>query len=180
MFRHFGGIGVKTEKGRAINAQHLNPNTKDLSPNATKQKGGSIADPAGARAVMWYEVDQTDWYRGPPRSEFVPGTIGDVGQNVFDFGERLAKKLDGTKEVDGKTYPLFNLTPEQRKTAEQVIVGLKRLGSLMTATENLEEIKREEASVVQLIADSEGILKAITKNEREADTEVPTAEAVAG
>jgi hypothetical protein len=41
-------------------------------------------------------------------------------------------------------------------------------------------VKRDQARLEALIADSTDILKAIAKNESEAETEVPTAEAVAG
>lgn len=169
--RHFGAIGIDTEKGRAVNAKHLDPRGKNYRPR----------DIEGAKANMFFEPESGDWFKGPPRDYYVPGTIGDVGENVMRFGDQLSKKLDATKDRgDGVEVPIFNLTPDQRQIVEQTVVGLKRLGALLTATENLEELQREQAKTEQLIRDSEGILSAIVGNEQNAETEVPEAEAVAG
>jgi hypothetical protein len=169
--RYFGAIGVDMQKGTAVNAKHVDERSKNYRPR----------DVDGAKANMWFRPEDGDWFQGPPRDYYVPGTIGDVGDNVLRFGDRLSKMLKGTKDRgDGMQVPYFDLNDEQRKVADEVVIGLRRLGALMTATENLDEVKRDQARLEALIADSTDILKAIAKNESEAETEVPTAEAVAG
>jgi hypothetical protein len=169
--RYFGAIGVDMDKGTAKNAKHVDERTKTYRPR----------DVEGAKANLWFKPEDGNWFAGPPRDYYVPGTIGDVGDNVLRFGDRLSKMLEGTKDRgDGQQVPVFNLTADQRKVADQVVVGLRRLGALMTAKENAEELKRELAQTEALIGDSKNILAAITKNEDEAETEVPTMEAVNG
>jgi hypothetical protein len=170
-FKHFGAIVIDTEKGRATNAKHRDP----------RSKGYTAPSVDGAKANMWFEPENGGWFAGPPRDYYVPGTIGDVGENVIRFGDRLAKQLDGTKDRgDGTQVPFFDLNDEQRAVANQVVVGLKRLGALMAATQNEAELKIELAKQRALIADATDVLSAIASNEQDTETEIPTAEAVAG
>ena len=169
--RYFGAIGLDMEKGRATNAKHVDPRTKTYRPR----------DLEGAKANLWFKPEEGGWFAGPPRDYYVPGTIGDVGENVMRFGDQLSKKLTSTKDRgDGEQVPFFNLTDEQRKVVDQTIVGIKRLGALMAATENAEELKRELAQTEALIKDSENILSSIVGAEKKAETDVPQTQAVVG
>jgi hypothetical protein len=167
--RSFGAIGIEMNKGTAVNAKHVDERSKNYRPRYID----------GAKANMFYQPEQGGWFAGPPRDYFVPGTIGDVGDNVLRFGDRLGKMLDGTKDRgDGTDVPIFDLNAEQRKVADQVVVGLKRLGALLSATENAEELKRELAQTEALINDSNKILETITETVDE--EQEPTLEAANG
>jgi hypothetical protein len=171
--RYFGEIGVEMKQGRATNAKHVDPRGKNYRPRNVD----------GAKANLWFEPEQGDWYTGPPRDEFVPGTIGVVGDNVVRFGERLADQLSGKalKTLpNGDKVPFYALNDEQREVANQVVIGLKRLGSLLSATENAEELRRELAKQEALINDSTSILETVTKDEDTTETDAPEQEAVAG
>jgi hypothetical protein len=168
---YFGNIGFKMDGGVCTEVQHFKPDNKRYRK----------ADLDGAKANNWYEpYDKSGkkayWFEGPERPAFTPGTIATVGDNILNFADRFLGKdgkpgqLDATKDNGrGETVPLYDLTDEQRKMAEQVLVGMKRFGALLTAQASKEELQAELDRVNELLNDSQRILNAVTKAEEKTD-----------
>lgn len=143
-FRHFGSIGidVKGQKVRLISAD---------------TKGYRGFDVDGAKANNWYEAadaagNRADWYTGPAPAQFEPNTLGDFGQNIVNFSERLSKQLDATKEVGNKEMPVYRLSDEDRQRADNALAFLKQLGKDVMAREEHEETQRRADELRQRIS----------------------------
>jgi len=129
----FGNIGCKMEKGVCTGVGHIAENSKRYTkPNLE-----------GAKANNWFEPydgqgNRADWFQGPEKPVYTPGTLGDVGQNVFDFAERLEKRLTATKDNGrGEEVPVFDLTEAETQLAETGLEAIRRLGTAIMAREEI-------------------------------------------
>jgi hypothetical protein len=170
---YFGNIGCKMEGGVCTEGRHIPADSKRYRK----------ADIDGAKANNWYEPydangNKAFWFEGPAKQLFTPGTIATVGDNILNFADRFIGKdgkpgqLDATKDNGaGKVVPLYDLTNEQRRMAEQVFTGLKRFGALLTAQATKEELQHELDRVNDLLAKSETMLATVTEQAGEISDE---------
>lgn len=106
-------------------------------------KGYRGFDVDGARANNWYDAFDADgnrstWYAGPAPADFQPMTVGDLAQDFIRFADRELKKLDATKEVNGKTVPIVSLNEQDRQNFENALEVVRRLANTIARHEEAE------------------------------------------
>jgi hypothetical protein len=131
---YFGGIGCKMEKGICTGVGHID----------VKAKNYHKPDLTGAKNNLWFEAynaagEKAHWFQGPPKPAYIPGTLGDVGQNVLNFADRLTKNLDATKDNGrGEQVPIYDLSDDDRKEMSVALDAIRKIGRRVMAREMLE------------------------------------------
>lgn len=143
-FKYFGNIGIDLRGGKC--------RMLDKNNRAYRTVEGSPFDVEGAKANNWFEPFEADgttrkaWYQGPNPSAFESNTLADFGDNIVKFADRLTRDIDKMRDVPGQgQVPVYALTEQQHKQAEDAIAVLKRLGvSVMAGMEiqNLDEQRK--------------------------------------
>jgi hypothetical protein len=130
----FGAIGCKMEKGVCTGVGHID----------VKAKNYHKPDLTGAKNNLWFEAynaagEKAHWFQGPPKPAYIPGTLGDVGQNVLNFADRLTKNLDATKDNGrGEQVPIYDLSDDDRKEMSVALDAIRKIGRRVMAREMLE------------------------------------------
>lgn len=162
---YFGNIGIKMEKGVATGVGHIAETSKRYrKPNLE-----------GAKANNWFEPydgdgKRRDWFNGPEKPAYTPGTLGDVGQNVVNFAERMlgtdtrvgqlfAEKDNGR----GEQVPVYDLTDDERQLAETTLKGLHQLGTMLMAREQVGVFAAKVKELQGFIAATDKVVDDINK-----------------
>jgi hypothetical protein len=151
---YFGAIGCKMEKGVCTSVGHIDPKARNYhKPDLT-----------AAKANLWFEYynaagEKAHWFKGPPKPAYIPGTLGDVGQNVLSFADRLQKNLDGTKDNGrGEQVPIYDLSDDDRKELAVALGAIRTIGKRVMAREMLDEanaVIERSAAVFQMGSEPE-------------------------
>ena len=172
----FGAIGCKMDKGVCTAVGHIDSQTKRYRK----------PDLDAAKAHNWYEAYSKDgkkahWFQGPEKPAYIPGTLGDVGQNILNFADRVAKSLDGTKDNGrGQTVPIYDLNEDDRKELAVALDAIRKIGKRTMAREMLAEanaVIEDTAAVFELGSKPKDGIAEQTEGEPEAE---PVKEAANG
>lgn len=167
-FEYFGAIGIDV-KGQKV--KHIDTNSKRYRK----------PDVAAAKEHNWFEPfdangKRADWYAGPNPAAFEPNTLGNLGQNVLRFADRFlgtdgkAGDLSKTKDNgSGKQVPLYDLTDAERKQAETVFNGVRKLGLMLMARERTEALTAEVVELNDFVAQTEKVLAPLEKLGKQPD-----------
>ena len=137
-FAAFAGTNVQLKKG-----------TVSLFAKDSKKQRGFRVDEA--RANNWYEAfndagERSPWYQGPDRPPFQPDSVGDIADYLMRQTKRLFERLDGEKEVNGKTVPLVKVSKAEREQIEEALHLIETIANRLARHEDIATLVNKTAN----------------------------------
>jgi hypothetical protein len=152
-FAAFAGTNVNLNKG-TVNL---------FARDSKKQRGFRVEE---ARANNWYEAidaegNRAAWYAGPTPQDYVPDGIGDIAEQMLGFVERINKRLDGTKTVNGKEVPLVRLEKEDEEQVHNALSFIERIAATLARHEEVALLQARLAEATAATEQDEAVVEVI-------------------